>query len=206
MFYFLKDRQYPDNKFSDIGGKCGRYGFKDHNSPQLELILAFCQDLHSWLQEDSSNVAAIHCKAGKGRTGVMICAYLAFSQIVDSPEEALRRYGEARTKNKKGVTIPSQRRFVLYFANYVMNPAVCSDPDRFAFRRLCTLKRVRIITIPDFDLGGGCDPYFIITNSVGEVLYDYSAHHPVKSWKPQKRSRKKVCSLWSGMEWGRDRF
>ncbi|KAG4119370.1 hypothetical protein ERO13_D11G075400v2 [Gossypium hirsutum] len=51
--------------------------------------------------------------AGKGRTGLMVCAYLVYTGM--SAEEALQLYAQKRTTNNEGVSIPSQRRYVGYW-------------------------------------------------------------------------------------------
>jgi hypothetical protein len=79
-------------------------------------MVACCEDMERWLKADEENVVAVHCKAGKGRTGTIIGAYFLFSEVVPEAEEALSIFAFARTRDQKGVTIPSQRRYVHYFS------------------------------------------------------------------------------------------
>lgn len=57
--------------------------------------------------KDPKNVAGIHCKAGKGRTGIMICSYLLYSGFSKNAHDSLVYYGKIRTSDSKGITIPS---------------------------------------------------------------------------------------------------
>jgi protein tyrosine phosphatase len=53
-----------------------------------------------WLQQED-NVIAVHCKAGKGRTGMMICCWLIHSQACSTSREAIELFGKERTKDRK---------------------------------------------------------------------------------------------------------
>ena len=99
--------------------KVGLFPFNDHAPCPIKLILDFCVDICLYLTCNPRGVAAIHCKAGKGRTGVMIVCYLIFSGLCETSDEALAHYAKQRTLNNKGVTIPSQIRYVKYFETFL---------------------------------------------------------------------------------------
>jgi len=103
-----KDRIYSKNLFPN--SKVGLFPATDHNPCPIKLILEFCIDICLYLTKNPNGVAAVHCKAGKGRTGVMICSYLIFSGLCQTSEKAFRYYARIRTKNNTGVTIPSQKK------------------------------------------------------------------------------------------------
>ncbi|VDO23957.1 unnamed protein product [Haemonchus placei] len=103
-------------KVEKFHGRVGLYHMKDHHPPRLDLMDPFCREVNEYLKADPRNVVAVHCKAGKGRTGVMICAYLVSINFYTLPRQVMDYYSIVRTVNNKGVTIPSQRRYVYYFA------------------------------------------------------------------------------------------
>jgi phosphatidylinositol-3,4,5-trisphosphate 3-phosphatase/dual-specificity protein phosphatase PTEN len=49
----------------------------------------------------------VHCKAGKGRTGLAICSYLIFMEAVSDAYEAVDFFNTRRTKDGKGLGVCS---------------------------------------------------------------------------------------------------
>lgn len=109
VYNLCGEASHADNGFGD---KSIRFPCIDHAPPELSLMMDFCRDAQAWLNKSPENVAVVHCKAGKGRTGTMICALLVFSGAVKSAYEALRLFETARGGKRSGVTIPDQIRWV----------------------------------------------------------------------------------------------
>ncbi|KAK1273396.1 hypothetical protein QJS04_geneDACA007944 [Acorus gramineus] len=135
---------------SHFHGRVEVFPFDDNHVPSLFLIKCFCESVQSWLSYDPENVAVIHCMAGKGRTGLMVCAYLVYSGM--SADEALQMYAHKRTVNNEGVSIPSQRRYVGYWSSILSYPCRTSDgpPDvNLPQQSRRELRRIRLYDVVD---------------------------------------------------------
>lgn len=182
-----------DYAVEGLFARVSRCPFPDHTPPPLELIFDFCASVDQWLKVDASHVAAVHCKggsvarrlpptarlqlapvsfafaAGKGRTGTMLACYLMASGQCATAVEALRLFGSARTHNGKGVTIPSQARYVWYFEQALRRPLTLRtlSPRSPSFKLLF----IRFVTVPNFDIETGCDPYFTVDISNSQCAW-----------------------------------
>lgn len=119
LFNEIPSNNMPCRFYGKKNYPCALFPFKDHNPPPIKLILEFCIDISIFLTRNPKAVAAIHCKAGKGRSGLMIVCYLIFAELCQTSDEALKHYSRMRTHNNKGVTIPSQIRFIKYFEAFL---------------------------------------------------------------------------------------
>jgi hypothetical protein len=108
---------YPEWPFNKVGGSMTCYKIQDHSPPRMEQFLTFLEDARQFRSAHEENVIAIHCKAGKGRTGSLCCAWLLYAKKQKTAEKALEMFAERRTDQRisrklRGVETPSQIRYV----------------------------------------------------------------------------------------------
>lgn len=96
------------------------HGFPDHHNPPLDFLIIIVKSVDSWLSSDKDHVAVIHCLAGKGRTGTVICSYLLLSKICKTSKEALEYFRNKRSgETQTSVDEPSQIRYIEYYEAYL---------------------------------------------------------------------------------------
>lgn len=71
--YNLSEKLYPASDFN--GGEVENFSFPDHHAPSFPQLLEIMNSMHQWYSADETNVVAVHCMAGIGRTGTIICSF-----------------------------------------------------------------------------------------------------------------------------------
>jgi phosphatidylinositol-3,4,5-trisphosphate 3-phosphatase and dual-specificity protein phosphatase PTEN len=112
----LSGLRYDYDKFE---GEVFEFAWPDHYPPPIDVLFRACQNMHFWLCQDVENVIVVNCRAGKGRTGTLICCYLLYCQRIHDTRSALKYYKFKRFKKGGGVTQPSQVRYIEYFLQII---------------------------------------------------------------------------------------
>lgn len=158
--YNLTEHAHSDSVRAMFHNNCRHFPIPDHNVPKFDQLLKICQDIDAFLNDDPLNRAVVHCKAGKGRTGTIICAYLLFSGACETVADASRVFATARsdvhttangTRIRRGVDQASQLRWLHYFRHLIggSTPIERFRPLQLARR---TLLAVHVLVSWDFDL------------------------------------------------------
>lgn len=163
----------------------------NHQPLPFKTLVDFCVDVRGFM-EQKDGVCAVYCKNGKGRTGCAISSVLCMKECA-SASEALNFFGKKRTSNNQGVTGPSQQRYVHYFASYWQNYGSKGLP--FDFEPEVTIKSFVMTHAPNFDVGGGCDPYFkIYVPGKKKAIFDLRKVQKIPEWR-KELSREIVCNI-----------
>jgi hypothetical protein len=72
---------------------------------------------------DPVHVVVIHCLAGHGRTGVVICCVLFYEGLVPDSKAAFELFAQKRSRVAKAVGHPSQIRYVQYAEQHLLSIA-----------------------------------------------------------------------------------
>src|SRR5690606_11288525 len=97
MLWNLSSMTYDTSKF---GNQVLQYFFPDHHAPPLDLLIQIVASIDNWLHASPEHVAVVHCKGGKGRTGVVIACYLRFSGLCETGEQGMELFASTRSSNE----------------------------------------------------------------------------------------------------------
>jgi len=90
------------------------FGWSEGHAPSLDLLFKLLYSVDDWLRLNERNVAVLYSRGGKGRAGVAIAGYLAYTATFPSADAAINYYASMRSPQRIGISIPSQRRYVKY--------------------------------------------------------------------------------------------
>uniref|UniRef100_A0A8C5TYT2 Tensin 1 n=1 Tax=Malurus cyaneus samueli TaxID=2593467 RepID=A0A8C5TYT2_9PASS len=140
------------------------FGWPDMHTPALEKICSICKAMDTWLNAATHNVVVLHNKGNRGRLGVVVAAYMHYSNISASAEQALDRFAMKRFYEDKVVPVgqPSQKRYIHYFSGLLSGSIKMNNKPLF-------LHHVIMHGIPNFESKGGCRPFLKIYQAMQPV-------------------------------------
>jgi hypothetical protein len=157
QFNLCAESKYAVDKFD--AGTVVEFPFEEAGPPAFAQLLTVVQEIDRHLSASPTRVVAVQCRTGRGRTGIVVCAYLLYSRLAGSADDALQLFAAKRTQNVAGLRNPSSIRYIRYFEKFLRDHLWPARP--FSANAVVTLQHVRFSTVPAALSTGGCDPYFV---------------------------------------------
>uniref|UniRef100_A0A8B9M046 Tensin 1 n=1 Tax=Astyanax mexicanus TaxID=7994 RepID=A0A8B9M046_ASTMX len=157
----LSERRHDITK---LNPKVLDFGWPDHHAPALDKICSICKAMDTWLNADPHHVVVLHNKGNRGRTGVVVAAFMHYSNISASADQALDRFAMKRFYEDKAMPVgqPANRRLLIYFAGLLSGHIKINNKPLF-------LHHVIMHGIPNFESKGGCRPFLKIYQAMQPV-------------------------------------
>ncbi|XP_068067865.1 tensin-2 isoform X2 [Anomalospiza imberbis] len=148
------------------------FGWPELLAPPLELLCSVCKALEGCLGGHPRNVAVLLCKGSKAPVGVVVGAFLHYSDVWGSPEQALNALSMRRFCEEKlgGVLQPSQRRYTEDFGALLSGRLRLNSSPQF-------LHHVLLPPLPAYDPPDGCRPFLKIYQSL-QLVYTSGVYPP----------------------------
>ncbi|XP_066431647.1 tensin-1 isoform X9 [Eleutherodactylus coqui] len=161
LIFNLSERRHDISK---LHSKVLDFGWPDLHAPALEKVCSICKAMDTWLNADPHNVVVIHNRGNRGRTGVVVAAYMHYSNISASADQALDRFAMRRFYEDKVLPVgqPSQKRYIHYFSGLLSGAIKMNNKPLF-------LHHVIMHGIPNFESQGGCRPFLKIYQAMQPV-------------------------------------
>ncbi|KAF7656166.1 hypothetical protein LDENG_00045760 [Lucifuga dentata] len=158
-----------------LNPKVQDFGWPDLHAPPLDRICAVCKAMETWLTSDPNNVVVLHCRGNKGKTGVIVAAYMHYSKISAGADQALttlamRKFCEDKVSSSLQ---PSQNRYIYYFGGLLSGSIKMNSSPLF-------LHQILIPSLPNFQTGGGFYPFLKIYQSL-QLVYTSGIYDPQSS-------------------------
>ncbi|XP_005986199.1 tensin-2 isoform X1 [Latimeria chalumnae] len=165
--YLLFNLSEKRHDISRLNPKVHNFGWPNLHAPPLDKICAICKSMETWLNSDPQHVVVLHCKGNKGKTGVIVAAYMHYSKISAGADQALstlamRKFCEDKVSSSLQ---PSQTRYIYYFGGLLSGAIKMNSSPLF-------LHHVLIPAIPNFEpsAAAGYHPFLKIYQSM-QLVY-----------------------------------
>lgn len=115
---------------ADWNNRVSHFPFVDHHPPSFRLLPRIVDAMHEHLSSLPNATVVVHCKAGKGRSGLSVCSYLvSYQHMAESDARALFTAKRMREGFGEGVSIPSQRRYLRYVETWARKNRTYKDQN-----------------------------------------------------------------------------